>query len=182
MAATSYGVLAVINPGDEIVSAANLYGGTYDLFHNTLSILVRTIRFVSSTDLAALKNVIIDKTSTVYFESVGNPKLDILDFAAVARIAHDAGVPFIVDNTVGVGRVEPIEHGADIVVMSATKYVNGHGIALAGVIIESGRFPWDNGKFSKFTEPDPAYHGPVHYAALGPQPSQPASASRLCVT
>lgn len=168
MAAISYAILAVTNPGDEIVSADNLYGGTYELFHHTLPNFCRTVKFVSSTDLAALKTAIGEKTKAVYFESVGNPKLDIPDFAAVAKIAHDAGVPFIVDNTVGVGTVRPLEHGADIVVMSATKYVNGHGTALAGVIIESGTFPWDNGKFPKFTEPDPAYHGLVHYTAFGP--------------
>lgn len=168
MAAISYAVLAVTRPGDEIVSADNLYGGTYELFHHTLPGLGRTVRFVSSGSLAELKEAITEKTRAVYFESIGNPKLDIPDFAAVAKIAHDAGVPFIVDNTVGVGTVRPIEHGADIVVMSATKYVNGHGTALAGVIVESGRFPWDNGRFPMFTEPDPAYHGLVHYKAFGP--------------
>ena len=168
MAAISYAVLAVTNPGDEIVSADNLYGGTYELFHHTLPNLGRTVRFVNSGDLAELKSAITEKTRAVYFESIGNPKLDIPDFAAVAKIAHDAGIPFIVDNTVGVGTVRPIEHGADIVVMSATKYVNGHGTALAGAIVESGKFPWDNGKFPMFTTPDPAYHGLVHFKAFGP--------------
>ncbi len=168
MAAISYAILAVTNPGDEIVSADNLYGGTYELFHHTLPNFGRTVRFVSSTDLKALKSAITEQTRAVYFESIGNPKLDIPDFEAVAKIAHDAGVPFIVDNTVGVGTVRPLEHGADIVVMSATKYVNGHGTALAGVVIENGKFPWNNGKFPKFTEPDPAYHGLRHYEAFGP--------------
>ncbi|MDV0442847.1 O-acetylhomoserine aminocarboxypropyltransferase/cysteine synthase family protein [Methanorbis rubei] len=168
MAAISYAILAVTNPGDEIVSADNLYGGTYELFHHTLPNFGRTVTFVKSDDLVALKNAITPKTRAVYFESIGNPKLDIPDFEAVAKIAHDAGVPFIVDNTVGVGTVKPLDHGADIVVMSATKYVNGHGTALAGVIIEGGKFPWDNGKFPKFTTPDPAYHGLVHYSAFGP--------------
>ena len=168
MAAISYAILAVTNPGDEIVSADNLYGGTYELFHHTLPNFGRTVRFVSSTDLKALQSAITEKTRAVYFESIGNPKLDIPDFEAVAKIAHDAGVPFIVDNTVGVGIVRPLEHGADIVVMSATKYVNGHGTALAGVIIENGKFPWNNGKFPKFAEPDPAYHGLIHCEAFGP--------------
>jgi O-acetylhomoserine (thiol)-lyase len=168
MAAITYAILAVTSPGDEIVSADNLYGGTYELFHYTLPDFGRTVRFVSSENPGELRDAISEKTRAVYFESIGNPKLDIPDFEAVAKIAHDAGVPFIVDNTIGVGTVRPLEHGADIVVLSATKYVNGHGTALAGVIVESGTFPWDNGKFPKFTEADPAYHGLKHYEAFGP--------------
>ena len=167
MAAISYAVLALTNPGDEIVSADNLYGGTYELFHLTLPNFGRTVKFVKSSDLEALENAITEKTRAVYFEAVGNPKLDVPDFEAVAEIAHRAGVPFIVDNTVGIGLVRPLEHGADIVVLSATKYANGHGTALGGAIIEKGDFPWDNGKFPKFTEPDPAYGGLRHYEAFG---------------
>ncbi|MDD4423459.1 MAG: O-acetylhomoserine aminocarboxypropyltransferase/cysteine synthase [Methanocorpusculum parvum] len=167
MAAISTLILALTNPGDEIVSADNLYGGTFELFSLTLPNFGRTVRFVPSNDLTALKAAINEKTRAVYFESLGNPKLDIPDFAEIARIAHEAGVPFIVDNTVGIGTVRPLEHGADLVVMSATKYANGHGNSLAGVIVESGTFPWDNGKFPKFTEPDPAYKGLVHYKAFG---------------
>lgn len=167
MAAISTLILALTNPGDEIVSADNLYGGTFELFSLTLPNFGRTVRFVPSNDLTALKAAINEKTRAVYFESLGNPKLDIPDFAEIARIAHEAGVPFIVDNTVGIGTVRPLEHGADLVVMSATKYANGHGNSLAGVIVESGTFPWDNGKFPKFTEPDPAYKGLVHFKAFG---------------
>ncbi len=167
MAAISTLILALTNPGDEIVSADNLYGGTFELFSLTLPNFGRTVRFVPSNDLTALKAAINEKTRAVYFESLGNPKLDIPDFAEIARIAHEAGVPFVVDNTVGIGTVRPLEHGADLVVMSATKYANGHGNSLAGVIVESGTFPWDNGKFPKFTEPDPAYKGLVHYKAFG---------------
>ncbi len=168
MAAIATAIFALTNPGDEIVSADNLYGGTFELFNLTLPNFGRHVRFVPSNDLSALKSAITEKTRAVYFESLGNPKLDIPDFEAVAAIAHEAGVPFIVDNTVGIGLVRPLEHGADIVVMSATKYANGHGTALAGAIIESGKFPWDNGRFPKFTEPDPAYQGLRHYKSFGP--------------
>ncbi|MDO5844771.1 MAG: O-acetylhomoserine aminocarboxypropyltransferase/cysteine synthase [Methanocorpusculum sp.] len=167
MAAISYAVLALTNPGDEIVSADNLYGGTYEFFNLTLPNFGRKVRFVNSSDLTALKNAVSEKTRAVYFEALGNPKLDIPDFEAVAKIAHDAGVPFIVDNTIGIGTVQPLKHGADIVVLSATKYANGHGNSLAGAIVESGKFPWDNGKFPKFTEPDSAYGGLRHYQTFG---------------
>ncbi|MDD4132438.1 MAG: O-acetylhomoserine aminocarboxypropyltransferase/cysteine synthase [Methanocorpusculum sp.] len=167
MAAISTVILALTNPGDEIVSADNLYGGTFEFFNLTLPNFGRTARFVPSNDLKALKNAINEKTRAVYFESIGNPKLDIPDFEEIAKIAHEAGVPFIVDNTIGIGLVRPLEHGADLVVISATKYANGHGTALAGVIVENGKFPWDNGKFPKFTEPDPAYKGLVHYPTFG---------------
>ena len=160
MAAISTVILALTNPGDEIVSADNLYGGTFEFFNLTLPNFGRTARFVPSNDLKALKNAINEKTRAVYFESIGNPKLDIPDFEEIAKIAHEAGVPFIVDNTIGIGIVRPLEHGADIVVISATKYANGHGTALAGVIVENGKFP-------KFTEPDPAYKGLVHYPTFG---------------
>ncbi len=168
MAAISTLILALTNPGDEIVSADNLYGGTFEFFSLTLPNFGRTVRFVPSNDLEALKAAVNEKTRAVYFESLGNPKLDIPDFEEIGKIAHEAGVPFVVDNTVGIGTVRPLEHGADLVVMSATKYANGHGNSLAGVIVESGTFPWDNGKFPKFTEPDPAYKGLVHYKAFGP--------------
>ncbi|MCK9312642.1 MAG: O-acetylhomoserine aminocarboxypropyltransferase/cysteine synthase [Methanocorpusculum sp.] len=167
MAAISTVILALTNPGDEIVSADNLYGGTFEFFNLTLPNFGRTARFVPSNDLKALKNAINEKTRAVYFESIGNPKLDIPDFEEIAKIAHEAGVPFIVDNTIGIGLVRPLEHGADLVVISATKYANGHGTALAGIIVENGKFPWDNGKFPKFTEPDPAYKGLVHYPTFG---------------
>lgn len=168
MAAISTLILVLTNPGDEIVSADNLYGGTFEFFNLTLSNFGRTARFVPSNDLKALKNSITEKTRLIYFESLGNPKLDIPDFEEIAKIAHDAGIPFVVDNTIGIGIVRPLEHGADIVVLSTTKYANGHGTALSGVIVENGKIPWDNGKFPKFTEPDPAYKGLVHYQTFGP--------------
>ncbi|MFA6107534.1 MAG: O-acetylhomoserine aminocarboxypropyltransferase/cysteine synthase family protein [Candidatus Latescibacterota bacterium] len=169
-AAITYALLAITRLGDEIVSANNLYGGTYQLFNHTLPKLGRTVRFVDSRDPEAVRKAITPKTRAVYAETVGNPKLDVPDFAALARIAHEAGVPFIVDNTVGIGLVRPIDFGADILATSATKYIGGHGTSIGGVIVDSGRFQWNNGKFPEFTEPDPSYHGLVYWDALGNVP------------
>lgn len=159
MAAITNALLAITCPGDEIVAADNLYGGTYELFNYTFPKLGRKVVFVDSTDPEAFRAAVTEKTRAVYAESIGNPKLDVPDFAAIAAIAHEAGVPFVVDNTVAVGLVRPIDHGADIVVLSATKFVGGHGTSIGGVIVDSGNFAWDNGKFPGFTEPDPSYHG-----------------------
>ncbi|HOW27105.1 MAG TPA: O-acetylhomoserine aminocarboxypropyltransferase/cysteine synthase [Elusimicrobiota bacterium] len=158
-AAISLALLTLTRPGDEIVSANNLYGGTHTLFHYTFAKLGRKVVFVDSSKPEAFKNAITDKTRALYAETIGNPKLDVPEFEAIAKVAHDAGIPFIVDNTVGVGLVRPIEYGVDIVVLSATKFIGGHGTTLGGVIVDSGRFKWDNGKFPEFTEPDPSYHG-----------------------
>ena len=166
-AAETFSLLAVTRLGDEIVSANNLYGGTYQLLHYTMPKLGRTVKFVDSTDLDAFRKAITPKTRVIYAETVGNPKLDVPDFEGLARIAHDAGVPLVVDNTVGVGLVRPIDHGADIVVNSATKYIGGHGTSIGGVIIDSGKFAWDNGKFPEFTEPDPSYHGLKFWEVFG---------------
>jgi len=165
-AAITYALLAITRPGDEIVSADNLYGGTYELFHYTFPRLGRKVVFVPSQDLAAYKKAINDKTRAVYVESIGNPKLDTPDFDAISKIAHDAGVPLVVDNTTGVGLVKPIEHGADVVVHSATKYIGGHGNSIGGSIVDAGTFNWGNGKFPNFTEPDPSYHGLVYWDAF----------------
>lgn len=166
MAAETLAMLAITRVGDEIVATNNLYGGTYQLFHYTFPKLGRKVVFVDSADPGAVKRAINDRTRAVYAETVGNPKLDVPDFQAIARIAHDAGIPFVVDNTVGVGLVRPIEHGADIIVMSATKFVGGHGTSIGGVIVDSGSFDWSNGKFPEFTEPDPGYHGIVMWDAF----------------
>ena len=166
-AATSLAVIAVTQVGDEIVSANNLYGGTYQLFHYTLPKLGRTVKFVNSRDPDAFRQAITPKTRAIYAETIGNPKLDVPDFEAIAKIAHDAGVPFIVDNTVGIGLVAPIEHGVDIIVASATKYIGGHGTSIGGVIVDSGKFAWNNGKFPEFTEPDPSYHGLKFWDVFG---------------
>jgi O-acetylhomoserine (thiol)-lyase len=158
-AAETLALLAITRVGDEIVSANNLYGGTYQLFHYTFPKLGRGVKFVDSTRPEEFKKAMTKKTRAIYAETIGNPKLDIPDFDALAGIAHEAGVPLVVDNTVGVGLVKPIDYGADITVMSATKYIGGHGTSIGGVIVDSGKFDWRNGKFPEFTEPDPSYHG-----------------------
>ncbi len=168
--AISYALLAITRLGDEIVAANNLYGGTYQLFHYTFPKLGRTVKFVNSRDPAAFKAAITPKTRAIYAETIGNPKLDVPDFAALAKIAHEAGLPLVVDNTVGVGLVRPIEHGADILTTSATKYIGGHGTSIGGVIVDSGKFQWNNGKFPEFTEPDPSYHGIQYWDALSNVP------------
>ncbi len=165
--ATTFALLNITQVGDEIVSANNLYGGTYQLFHYTMPKLGRTVKFVDSRNLDAFRQAITPKTRAIFAETIGNPKLDVPDFEALAKIAHDAGVPLVVDNTVGVGLVRPIDHGADVVVLSATKYIGGHGVAIGGVIVDSGKFKWNNGKFPEFTEPDPSYHGLKFWDVFG---------------
>jgi O-acetylhomoserine (thiol)-lyase len=158
-AATTFSILNITQVGDEIVSANNLYGGTYQLFHYTLPKLGREVKFVDSRSPEVFQKAITPKTRALFAETIGNPKLDVPDFEALARIAHGAGIPLIVDNTIGIGLVRPIDYGADIIVNSATKYIGGHGTSIGGVIIDSGKFAWNNGKFPEFTEPDPSYHG-----------------------
>jgi len=170
MAAISSALLAITRLGDEIVSADNLYGGSYSLFQHTFPKLGRTVKFVDSRDPEAFRKAITPRTRAIYAETIGNPKLDVPDFEALAVIAHEAGIPLVVDNTVGVGLVRPIDYGADIVVLSTTKYVGGHGTSLGGAIIDSGKFAWNNGKFPEFTEPDPSYHGLIFWDALGNSP------------
>ncbi len=169
-AAITYALLAITQLGDEIVSGNNLYGGTYQLFHHTFPRIGRTVKFVNSRDPQAFKQAITPKTRAIYIETIGNPKLDIPDFEAIAKIAHEAGIPLVVDNTVGIGLVRPFDHGADIIASSATKYIGGHGTSIGGVIVDSGKFKWNNGKFPEFTEPDPSYHGIVYWDALGDVP------------
>ena len=166
-AAEAFAILNITEVGDEIVSADNLYGGTYQLFHYTFPKLGRAVKFVDSSKPEEFRRAITGKTRAIYAEAIGNPKLDIPDFEAIAKIAHDAGIPFIVDNTVGVGLVQPIKYGADIVVISATKFVGGHGTSIGGVIVDSGKFAWNNGKFPGFTEPDPSYHGLKFWDVFG---------------
>ncbi|MCB1147026.1 MAG: O-acetylhomoserine aminocarboxypropyltransferase/cysteine synthase [Leptospiraceae bacterium] len=166
-AAETMAILNCTQVGDEIVAANNLYGGTYQLFHYTLPKLGRTVKFVESGKPEAFKAAITDKTRAIYAETIGNPKLDVPDFEAISKIAKEAGIPFIVDNTVGVGLVRPIEHGADIVVASATKYIGGHGTSIGGVIIDAGTQNWGNGKFPEYTEGDPSYHGLKFWDVFG---------------
>jgi O-acetylhomoserine (thiol)-lyase len=158
-AASTLALLNITQVGDEIVSANNLYGGTYQLLHYMMPKLGREVKFVDSQKPEAFRKAITSKTRAVFAETIGNPKLDVPDFDALAKIAHEAGVPLVVDNTIGVGLVRPIDHGADIIVASATKYIGGHGTSIGGVIVDSGKFQWNNGKFPEFTEPDPSYHG-----------------------
>ena len=166
-AAETLALLAITQVGDEVVSANNLYGGTYELFHYTFPKLGRTVKFVDSSTPEEFEKAITDRTRAIYAETIGNPKLDVPDFEKIAGIAHEAGIPFVVDNTVGVGLVRPFEHGVDIIVSSATKYIGGHGTSIGGIIVDSGNFDWSNGKFPEFTEPDPSYHGLVFWDALG---------------
>jgi O-acetylhomoserine (thiol)-lyase len=166
-AAEALSLLTITQLGDEIVAANNLYGGTYQLLHHTFAKLGRKVTFVDSTKPEEFKNAITEKTRAIYAETIGNPKLDVPDYEAIAAIAHQAGVPFVVDNTVGVGLVRPIDYGADIVVASATKYIGGHGTSIGGVIVDSGKFDWNNGKFPEFTEPDPSYHGLKYWDTFG---------------
>ena len=166
-AASTLALLNITQVGDEIVSANNLYGGTYQLFHYTLPKMGREVKFVDSQNPEAFRKAITPKTRAIFAETIGNPKLDVPDFEVLADIAHKAGVPLVVDNTVGIGLVRPIEYGVDIIVASATKYIGGHGTSIGGVIVDSGKFKWDNGKFPEFTEPDPSYHGLKFWDVFG---------------
>lgn len=166
--AITFSILNIAQAGDEIVSADNLYGGTYNLFHHTLPRLGIKVIFVPSGDLGAFERAITPRTKAVYAESIGNPKLDVADIAGLADVAHRNGVPLIIDNTVSPHLVRPIEHGADIVVYSATKFIGGHGTSIGGVIVDSGKFDWTNGKFPLISGPEPSYHGLDFVAALAP--------------
>ncbi len=168
-AAETLAILNIAGLGDEVVSSASLYGGTYNLFHYTLPKLGITVRFVDSRDPENFRAAINDRTRVVYAETVGNPRLDTLDISAVANIAHEYGVPLMVDNTLPTPYLmQPIKHGADIVVHSTTKFIGGHGTAIGGAIVDSGKFDWTNGRFPSFVEPDPSYHGLRYVEALGP--------------
>ena len=162
-AAITYALLNITRVGDEIVAANNLYGGTYTLLHYTFAKLGRKVIFVDSQDPEAFKKAITPKTRAIYAETLGNPKLDVPNFRKIADIAHEAGIAFVVDNTSAVGLVKPIEHGVDVVVHSATKFVGGHGNSIGGLIVDSGKFNWGNGNYPEFSEPDPSYHGLVYW-------------------
>jgi O-acetylhomoserine (thiol)-lyase len=167
-AATTYAVLNIAQAGQNIISTNYLYGGTYNLFHYTLPKLGITVKFVDSSDPENVRRAIDENTRLVYTESVGNPKNNVDDFEAIGAIAHEAGIPFVVDNTVTTPYLfKPLEHGADIVVYSLTKFIGGHGTSIGGAVVDGGKFPWDNGRFPEFTEPDPSYHGLKYWEALG---------------
>jgi len=167
MAAITTALLTFTRPGDEIVSGDKLYGGTYELFNYTFPKLGRTVKFVDSGSPEEFKNAISENTKALYVESIGNPKLDVPDFEKLAEIAHEAGIPLIVDNTVAPVILKPIEHGVDIVVYSATKYIGGHGTSIGGVIVDSGNFDWSPEKFPEICDPDPGYHGLKYKEAFG---------------
>lgn len=166
--------LSIINlaqAGDNIVSTSHLYGGTYNLFKVTLPRLGIHVKLVDSDDPNEIIDAIDDKTKALYVETIGNPRLNIPDFELLSKLAHSKGIPLIVDNTFGAGGyfVRPIDHGADVVVHSATKWIGGHGTSIGGVIVDSGRFDYGNGKFPLFTEPNPGYHGLVFQDVFGPK-------------
>lgn len=162
-------LLVLLKAGDHIVSSNSLYGGTYNLFNVTLPRLGITTTFVDPSDSENFSKAVQENTRAFFVESLGNPKLDVPDLKAISKEAQAAKVPFIVDNTVATpALLNPIEHGADIVIHSLTKYINGNGTALGGAIIDAGTFDWANGKFPEFTEPSPGYHGLVYHEALGP--------------
>jgi len=167
-AATTYAVLNIAQAGQNIVSTSFLYGGTYNLFHYTLPKLGIEVKFVDTSNPENIRTAIDANTRLIYTESVGNPKNNVDDFEAIAQVAHDAGIPFVVDNTVTTPYLfKPLDHGADIVVYSLTKFIGGHGTSIGGCVVDGGRFPWDNGKFPEITEPDPSYHGLNYWEALG---------------
>jgi len=157
--AITLALLNITQAGDEIVSADNLYGGTYNLFHYTFARLGIKVNFVKSDDLKAFEAAITPKTKAVYAESIGNPKLNVSDLEGISKIAHKNGIPFVLDNTVSPYLLRPIDHGVDIVVYSATKFIGGHGTSIGGIIVDSGKFDWTNGKFPLIAEADPSYHG-----------------------
>ena len=166
-AAETLALLAITQVGDEIVSANNLYGGTYQLFHYTFPKLGRTVKFVESTKPEEFKKAIHPEParSTPRPSAIPSSMCPILK--PLLKIAHEAGIPFVVDNTVGVGLVRPIDYGADILIISATKFIGGHGTSIGGVIVDSGNFNWGNSKFPEFTEPDPSYHGLKFWDVFG---------------
>lgn len=168
--AITYSIFNIAGAGDEIVSASSLYGGTWNLFSNTLPKLGITVKFVDPSNPENFRAAITPKTKAIFAETIGNPRGDILDIAAVASIAHDNGIPLIVDNTFASPYLcRPLDHGADIVLHSATKFIGGHGTSIGGIVVDGGKFDWAaSGKFPGLTQPDPSYHGVVYTEAVGP--------------
>jgi O-acetylhomoserine (thiol)-lyase len=172
-AASTLTVLNLARAGDNVVSSQTLYGGTYNLFAYTLPKWGITTRFVDIHDLDQVRRAIDDGTRLLFVETIGNPRLDVPDLEALAAIAHEAGIPLVVDNTFGAATLaRPIRHGADIIIHSATKWIGGHGLAIGGVVVDAGRFDWTSPaarrRFSEFSSPDPSYHGLVYTEAFGP--------------
>jgi len=168
-AAITLAALNITKSGQNIVSSLSLYGGTYNLFAHTFKDLGIEVRFVDASDPANFAKQIDDKTRFLFIESIGNPANDVVDYEAIAKVAHDHGIPLMIDNTVtSPMMLRPIEHGADIVVHSATKIIGGHGNSIGGVIVDSGKFDWNNGKFPELTEPNESYHGMKFYETFKP--------------
>jgi len=166
--AITLSILNIARSGDEIVSAISLYGGTYNLFNQTLPKMGITVKFVDPSDPENFRKAITPKTKALYAEIIGNPKLDVPDLEAISAIAHEAGIPLIIDNTFASPYLSrPFEYGVDIVVHSATKFIGGHGTSIGGVIVDSGNFNWANGNFPEFTAPDSSYDGVVYTEAFG---------------
>jgi O-acetylhomoserine (thiol)-lyase len=170
MSAQFLTVATLAGAGDNLVSTSYLYGGTYNQFKNTLPRLGIDVRFADGDDPDSIASLIDEDTKAVYTETIGNPRFNVPDIARLAEIAHDAGVPLVVDNTFGAAGYlfRPIDHGADIVTQSATKWIGGHGTTIGGVVVDAGTFPWDNGRFPEFTEPNPNYHGLKFWETFGP--------------
>ena len=167
-AAITYAILNIAQAGDEIVASSSLYGGTYTLFAYTLAKLGIKVHFIDVDKPEEFRSKISDRTKALYTETIGNPQINVADLEAIAHIAHENGLPLIVDNTFASPYLcRPIEHGADIIVHSATKFIGGHGTSIGGVIVDSGNFDWDNGKFPELSQPDPSYHGIVYTEACG---------------
>lgn len=168
-AAAVYAILNLARAGDHIVSSGSLYGGTYNAFEYTLPKFGVEVSFVDFGDLANIRAAIKPNTKAIFAETIGNPKIDVLDIAGVAKVAHENGIPLVIDNTLATPYlVRPIEYGADVVVHSATKFIGGHGTAIGGVIVDGGKFDWAaSGKFADFTQPDPSYHGIEYTKAFG---------------
>ncbi len=167
-AAETLSLLNIARAGDEILSSASLYGGTYNLFHYTFPKMGIEVKFVDPKDPESFRKALTKKTKAIFAESVGNPKLDTLDFAAISKVAHDAGIPLVVDNTMPTPfLLRPFDHGADIVIHSATKFIGGHGTSIGGIVVDSGKFDWGNGNFPEFTSPDPSYHGLKYWEVFG---------------
>ena len=169
-AAQMLAVTMLCQAGENIVSTSNLYGGTYNQFKVTFARMGINVKFAEGDNVSEFEKLIDSKTKALYIETIGNPSLNIPDIEAIAKLAHSKGIPLIVDNTFGAGgyTCRPIDFGADIIVASATKWIGGHGTSIGGVIVDSGKFDWGNGKFPVFTEPSPGYHGLKFYDAFGP--------------
>ncbi len=166
--AITLAILNLAKAGDNIVATSYLYGGTYNLFNHTFPRMGITVKFVDSSNPAHIADAIDENTKAVFTETIGNPKNNVDNFEAIAKVAHDNGLPFIVDNTVATPALfRPIEHGADIVCYSLTKFIGGHGTSIGGAVVDSGNFDWSSGRFPEYTTPDPSYHGLVYHEALG---------------